>query len=79
MGKSYNVKLSIEDIKALLFKRKTCKICNGKLIKVEEYNDIGKARIRAKALNVTFVGDEVDVKIRYKCTKCGKIYGLDEL
>ncbi len=79
MSNSHKVNLNFKEIKALLFKRKYCKICNNKLIKINEKNITNNTKIRASTLNITFYGDETELTIRYKCLSCGRIYKLEDL
>lgn len=76
MSKSYYYAFS--DILKLLFKKKICKHCNGKLKKVVHCTFIKRGWKRTGFFSWEY-GEFYDSTFAFECQSCQKSYTLDEL
>lgn len=94
MGKTYNVEIDINTLKKIFSKKPNCKECGSKIKihkeKVFEGNgnsemkgyrgDIDTPRGFINRRKRIFLNQDIyEVKYKYKCTICGKVYDLNEL
>lgn len=79
MGKKYTIDFTFEEMKIFFLRKKQCKICKVKLKRVYDKTYMGKGRANISLLKYSFLVDETEVKIKYECGVCGKMYELKDL
>ncbi len=82
-SKMYVSWMSLKAIFYYLFRKKKCPICFEKLVKIkeEEYLGLkkGSAIIDISTTSNNPYYEEYEVNISYKCNRCNKIFGIEEL
>lgn len=78
MGSSYEIELSMRELKFLLFKKKRCPKCDRKMKRTKKSEIIGNG-LYSMNLGEFFYGEQHMVKILYCCYNCKTIYSIEDL
>ncbi|HEX9061532.1 MAG TPA: hypothetical protein VF941_15235 [Clostridia bacterium] len=76
---SYDVKLTGKDIIYFFFKKKKCPICGEKMKREKKVKSLGKEFDGVKVGKSYYYGGHYEVTLLYKCSKCDKLFSIDEL
>lgn len=94
MGKTYKTEMDINTLKKIFSKKPNCKECGAKvkIYKEKVFEGHGKCEMKGylgdidtpkglinKRKQILFNQDVYEIKYKYRCTGCDKIYDLNEL